>query len=157
MKKFLLSMAVLGFANVASATSPVYYPSLNYLGGAFNNGDCGVRARLNGYDQFAFGPAYDANGVYYPYWNACFGVGTPGNNNGGNGGNSAKWYSVWVGGNYSLSDCKKQINDAVAGVICFENSTWPKLECEMTPGKRAHVSDVACVKEINGPFDHPQS
>jgi hypothetical protein len=76
MKSVASLMIVLGAlaSGHAFARSPIYNDT-TYLGGAYNLADCAQRAGLSGFERGIFGAGYDANGVFYPYWNACFGSG----------------------------------------------------------------------------------
>ena len=44
-----------------------------YLGGAYNVWNCGQIAGSYGYRTGVYGAGWDWQGIYYPYFNACFG------------------------------------------------------------------------------------
>lgn len=134
MKKYLL---ILGFVTQAYAGNGQFY-----LGGAFNLGHCAQLAGAYGYRLATFGAGFDDRGVYYPYWNACFG--SNGASNGGNG--QVISYDVFVRQGEDLNSCADDIEWQVADVRCKVSSGANYLHCiSRNGGKKNEIERVRCV------------
>lgn len=112
-----------------------------YLGGAYNLNDCAGIAGSYGYTLATFGAGYDDRGVYYPYWNACFGsFGSP------NPGSSARYHVVPRPG-YDLNRCVEDITWEVSGVRCRVVNA--AIQCLADIGnKQYQLGRVPCVERV---------
>ncbi len=67
-QSILAGIMVLGMSPAAAFAGNGYV----YAGGANSAAACGGIATLVRSSHYRFGPGYDDDGRYYPYWNACF-------------------------------------------------------------------------------------
>ncbi len=149
---------LLGLSTLAFAGNGSYY-----LGGALNLIHCSQLAGAGGYRLAAFGPGFDEYGRYYPFLNACFGMGKE---DGGVPTGEAKdyWFYPYLSNKgYSMNTCIADLKE-VKGL--WECKPWLGnhsyiMECEakrrMTLAEGKQVKDelasYKCVDLVDGPRD----
>ncbi len=114
-----------------------------YLGGANSSSHCNqIVASYSGFKYSVFGPGYDDNGIYYPYWNACFGRYESGGPQ-----PSSSRYDVYVNPGNDLTRCANDIEWYVANTRCSVAGSY--LRCQAsTPFLKERIERVACVSRV---------
>jgi hypothetical protein len=114
-----------------------------YIGAAFNLQDCANRAGANGYAYGVFGPGFDDNGIYYNYYNACFGTGKNGN------GGSHYSYDVYIRNGFTQSQCISDIEWSVNNVNCrADRNNADIVECKASQNQKISIQAVNCVSRV---------
>jgi len=137
-------------------------PGAVYLGGAMNLTHCAQIAGASGFRIGIFGAGFDGMGMYYPFWNACFGQGKK-----MSGGDPGKLYDFWfypyLATGHQLQNC---INDIAEVKGLFACQPWLGnhsyiMECEakrrltLEEGKqlKQDIARYKCVDLVDGPRD----
>ena len=157
MKTKLIGL-MLGLSTLAYAGNGNYY-----LGGAYDLNHCAQLAGAGGYRLGVFGAGFDDYGRFYPYVNACFGMGK--NDGGGHTGETNEyWFYPYLrSGGYALNSCIADLKE-VKGL--WECKPWLGnhsyiMECEakrrmtLAEGKRVknELASYKCVDLVDGPRD----
>ncbi len=128
-----------------------------YLGGALSLPHCAEIAGARGFRLAIFGAGFDSNGVFYPYWNACFGQGQK-----GAGGELAEYFFYpYLSSGLKMSSCIADLKE-VSGL--WECQPWKGnhgyiMECEAKrrltydEGVRLknEIARYKCVEMVDGP------
>jgi len=149
-----LLMLVAGFAQAN--------PGAVYLGGALDLNHCSQIAGDRGFRLAIFGPGFDGMGVYYPFWNACFGQGKK-FGGGDTGALNDYWYYPYLRTGYDMKNC---INDIAEVKGLFQCQPWLGtssyiMECEakrrLTKNEgvqlKREIARYKCVDLVDGPRD----
>lgn len=152
MKRILFSVF---FALTIGTSADARTHDQTYLGGALDIYQCSDNAKAKGFTEFVFGPSFDRYGIYYPYWNACFGLNrrpTPVERY------DHYYFYPYVKSGYDADRCATELQYVPGIWDCTLWSSWI-IECSPTRSMTYSAAKTietalqryACVRFVDGP------